>query len=317
MSFSSDVKIEVAGIYPSANHCRSSELAAIMMMCAKVMYTEKSGYSIRLVTENQLISDKFQELLGLAFKISGRVFVKMNSSSHVGGSYTVMIDDSVAALEILKATHLLERFHKDGELIPGEELFYDNCCKRAFIRGVFLAAGSISNPERFYHLEIVCTLEEKAAFISKVMESFDIDAKVVIRKKYHVVYIKEGEQIVDVLNVCEAHRSLFEFEDIRVLKEVRNSVNRKVNCEAANINRTVAAALKQVEDIEYIRQTKGLDILTDSLKELAELRLENSEISLKELGEMLYPPVGKSGVNHRLRKISEIADDIREGKFNG
>ena len=142
--------------------------------------------------------------------------------------------------------------------------------------------------------------------------TFDIDAKIVVRKKYYVVYIKEGSQIVELLGLMEAHVALMELENIRILKEMRNSVNRQVNCETANISKTVNAAVNQLEDITYIREVMGLDSLPDNLKEMALLRLEYPEAPLKELGMYLDPPVGKSGVNHRLRKISEIADGLRE-----
>ena len=131
------------------------------------------------------------------------------------------------------------------------------------------------------------------------------------RKKHFVVYVKEGAGIVDILNVMEAHNSLMDLENIRIVKEMRNSVNRKFNCEMANLNKTVSAAVRQIEDIKYISDTVGLSYLSKPLMEIAAVRLENPDSSLKELGELLSSPVGKSGVNHRLRKISEIADDLR------
>lgn len=144
------------------------------------------------------------------------------------------------------------------------------------------------------------------------MQSFSMDAKIVLRKKYFVLYIKEGTQIVDFLNVIEAHIALMDFENVRILKEVRNSVNRQVNCETANINKTVTAAAKQIEDIQYLQEHMGFSQLADGLKEIAELRLEYPDSSLVELGKMLSKPIGKSGVNHRLRKISEFAEQLRE-----
>jgi len=187
-----------------------------------------------------------------------------------------------------------------------------NCCKRAFIRGAFLAAGSISDPEKFYHFEIACATEAKAKQIQGLILSMGIEAKIVLRKKYFVVYIKEGSQIVDILNVMEAPVALMELENIRILKEMRGSVNRQVNCETANINKTVSAAVKQMEDIIYIRDTAGFDSLPDNLREIAELRLARPEATLKELGEALDPPVGKSGVNHRLRKLGNMAERLRQ-----
>lgn len=191
-------------------------------------------------------------------------------------------------------------------------LLQQNCCRRAYIRGAFLAAGSISDPKKSYHFEIVCKDIPQAMQAQEIINSFGMDAKIVERKKHQVVYLKEGAQIVDILNVMEAHIALMNLENVRILKEMRNSVNRKVNCETANISKTVNAAVKQLEDIEYIREHAGLDSLPDNLKEMALLRLEHPEAPLGELGTYLNPPVGKSGVNHRLRKISEIAGSLRD-----
>jgi DNA-binding protein WhiA len=218
------------------------------------------------------------------------------------------------ALRVLKATKLLT---EDGEIgenlsVVGNVVVQNPCCRRAFLRGAFLASGSISDPEKFYHFEIVCATDAKARQIQSIMATFDIDAKIVIRKRYYVVYIKEGSQIVDILNVMEAHLSLMELENIRILKEMRGNVNRQVNCETANINKTVSAAVKQIEDIEFIRDTVGFESLPDGLAQIAKARLLKPEATLKELGEDLEPPVGKSGVNHRLRKLGEMAEKLRE-----
>ena len=188
------------------------------------------------------------------------------------------------------------------------------------LRGAFLAAGSVSDPEKFYHLEIVCATEPKAKQIRSIMATFGIEARIVVRKRHYVVYIKEGNQIVDMLNVMEAHRSLMEFENVRILKEMRGNVNRQVNCETANINKTVSAAISQIEDITYIRDRLGFESLPDGLAQIARARLMKPEATLKELGEDLDPPVGKSGVNHRLRKLSELAGKLRDqgtGNLNG
>jgi DNA-binding protein WhiA len=147
-----------------------------------------------------------------------------------------------------------------------------------------------------------------------MIQTFSIDAKIIMRKKNYVVYIKEGSQIVDLLNVMEAHVALMDLENVRILKEMRNSINRQVNCEAANISKTVTAAAKQIDDIIFIRDTVGLGDLADGLEDIARVRIEFPEASLKELGAMLMPPIGKSGVNHRLRKLSLIADQLRENK---
>jgi len=191
-------------------------------------------------------------------------------------------------------------------------IIQNSCCRRAFVRGAFLAAGSLSDPEKFYHFEIVCSSEEKAEQLREIIGTFSIEAKIVVRKKYYVVYIKEGSQIVEILNVMEAPLALMELENIRILKEMRNSVNRQVNCETANINKTVSAAVKQVEDITYLRDMIGFENMPDNLVEAAYARLDHPDATLKELGESLTPPVGKSGINHRLRKLSEMAESLRQ-----
>ena len=160
--------------------------------------------------------------------------------------------------------------------------------------------------------EDVYTLGKLVVFqIQSLLTAYEIDAKIVIRKKHYVVYVKEGSQIVELLGLMGAHISLMQLENVRIVKEMRNSVNRRVNCETANITKTVTAATRQIEDIIYIRDHYGLENLPEPLSQMAEVRLENPDAPLKELGEYLDPPVGKSGVNHRLRKLSELADRIR------
>lgn len=182
---------------------------------------------------------------------------------------------------------------------------------RAFLRDAFLEIGSMSNPEKGYHLEFVCENENHAYKLIETMQKFEIMAKTVQRKRYTIVYIKESEDIVKLLNVMGAHKCLMDLENLRILKDMRNSINRRVNCEAANISKTVSAANKQIEDIQYIKEHCGFDDLSENLREMAKIRLEYPDATLKELGEYLVPSVGKSGVNHRLRKLSELADSIR------
>ncbi|MGN0334762.1 MAG: DNA-binding protein WhiA [Lachnospiraceae bacterium] len=183
--------------------------------------------------------------------------------------------------------------------------------RRSFIREAFIQSGSISDPEKFYHLEVVFAEQTKAEKFRCALEEFFLKAKIVERKGSYVVYLKEGAQIADMLRVMEASSSLMEFENIRILKEMRNSINRQVNCEAANMGKTISAAVKQIEDINFLKTTVGFDELTESLAETAGKRLEYPEATLKELGEMMDPPIGKSGVNHRLKKLSELAEKLR------
>ena len=226
----------------------------------------------------------------------------------------VAVREHEDALRVLQASKLLDSY---GEIAEDLSLIHNVvvqnvCCKRAFIRGAVLSAGSISDPEKFYHFEITCASMRKAKQLQGLMASFDIEARIVLRKRYFVVYVKEGSQIAELLQIMEAPVALMELENIRIVKEMRNSVNRQVNCETANINKTVSAAVKQMEDIRYIQDTIGLESLPENLQEMARVRLERPEATLKELGEALEPPVGKSGVNHGLRKLSLMAEDLRE-----
>jgi DNA-binding protein WhiA len=219
-------------------------------------------------------------------------------------------------MRLLTSTELVDENGEVSEEFTVEKnpIFRRSCCKRAYLRGAFLASGSMSHPEKSYHIELVCTTQAKAKQLRALINGFGLESKVILRKRSYVVYLKEGAQIVDLLNIMEAPVALMEMENVRILKEMRNSVNRQVNCETANLNKTVSAAVKQIEDIAYIEQTVGLAKLPNGLREIAEIRLANPNASLKELGDMLSEPLGKSGVNHRLRKLGEIAEELREGK---
>jgi len=190
---------------------------------------------------------------------------------------------------------------------PG--LLQRTCCKRAFLRGVFLSAGSLSDPGKGYHLEIVCETREDSRMIRELLEPFEIEAKTVVRKGHCVVYLKEGDQVADFLALINADISLLNLENVRVLKEFRNNINRKNNCDTANLSKTVFASVSQTKAIARLRETDRFDSLPPLLREAAELRLRYPEATLTELGAMMDPPVGKSGVNHRLRKLKEIAEE--------
>ncbi len=289
MSFSHDVKEELEGQIGAARHCQIAELAAILHFSGQYGRSENGAFTIGFQTENEAVVKKGFTLLKKTFTIETDVEI---------------CDEKMHQLH-----------QKFGDLEePVDELLVKNaCCRRAFIRGAFLCIGSVSVPEKGYHLEFVCSSEAKAKQLQELIQSFDIEAKTILRKKYHVVYMKEGKAIVDLLNVMGAHKALMELENLRIIKELRNTVNRRVNCEAANISKTVNAATRQIEDILFLQKYYGLENLPENLRQMAEIRLEYPETPLKELGELLDPPVGKSGVNHRLRKLSEMADKLKEG----
>lgn len=316
MSFSSDVKEELSRQFSPARHCQIAEVAAIISMCGQISRDENSGFTVKIHTENLAVARKYFTLLKKTFNIKTEISIRRNVYLKKSRTYTIFIKKAEDALRVLQAVKLLDVCGSRQKEMPltSHLVIQKTCCRRAFIRGAFLAAGSISDPEKFYHFEIVCSTMSKAEQLRDVIRSFEIEAKIVKRKKYFVVYIKEGAQIVDILNVMEAHVSLMNLENVRILKDMRNSVNRQVNCETANIHKTVSAAVKQIEDIRYIQEAIGFEQLTEGLEEIAVLRLQYPEATLKELGMLLNPQVGKSGVNHRLRKLSSIAEELRQNK---
>ena len=312
MSFSGEVKEELTKHISASRHCQIAELAAMLHFSGEFLETEGKK---RLVfhTENQSVIRKYFTLLKKTFNIESDV--SQETSENIGRSHTYcfVLDEETLVYKVLQIVKLVDA---GGEAIDFTQpvntmLIKNSCCQRAFLRGAFLTAGSMSDPEKSYHLEFVCTNEMQAMQLRDLIQGFQVEAKIVLRKKYYVVYLKEGSGIADLLNIMEAHVSLMEFENFRIVKEMRNSINRRVNCEAANITKTVNASSKQIEDILLIRDNYGFHNLQDSLREMAEIRLEYPDATLKELGQYLNPPVGKSGVNHRLRRLSELADKIR------
>lgn len=228
-------------------------------------------------------------------------------------AYEIELTDPSQIKQVLQATKFMdgEGHLRDMKAPVSAILIKNSCCQRAFLRGAFLASGSMSDPGKSYHLEIVCTNLFQAEQIQSILLAFEVEARIVQRKKYQVVYMKDGTGISDFLNIVEAHVSLMNFENFRIVKEMRNSVNRRVNCETANIGKTVSASTRQAEDILLLQQKYGFENLPESLREMAEVRLAYPDAPLRELGEYLDPPVGKSGVNHRLRKLGELADKVR------
>lgn len=300
MSFSGTVKEELATQISSARHCQLAELAALIHFCGS---TCENGTHLCLETENEAVARKCFTLLKKTFNIDNVV---------IKGKSRLLPDDETES-KVIQALHLGgEKETPDAIKAPVSSLLIKNsCCARAYLRGAFICIGSMSDPKKSYHLEFVCGERAQAEQLKAVIREFHIEAKVIKRKKYSVVYLKEGEGIVDLLNVMGAHVSLMNLENLRIVKEMRNSINRRVNCETANISKTVTAASKQIEDILLIRDKYGFENLPVNLRQMAEIRLEYPDAALKELGGYLNPAVGKSGVNHRLRRLGEIADGIR------
>lgn len=314
LSFSSVAKNELSRIDLDKKDCTLAELAALIRMNGSIQINGLGKMNLKFSTENAAIARRIFSLVKDLYNIQTEVMVRRNKQLKKNNNYVVFIDHSNKAEEILRDTGVLD-VDSDGSYaisysIP-EELIKERRCKRAYIRGAFLGGGSVSNPEKTYHLEFVTNSEEHSRGLCDLINSFGLTAKIVLRKDNYIVYLKEGEQIVDLLNIIQAHNALLKLEDIRILKEMRNNINRVVNCETANLAKTINASIRQITNIEYIDSVMGIRNLPENLIDIANLRLENRDASLKELGELLSPQIGKSGVNHRLRKLDEIADDLR------
>ena len=299
MSFSGEVKEELVRLENDARHCQIAELAVILVYAGAIK-TDASGRPyIDLQSDAPYVASR----CGMLFD---RLFHTALPAGPNGSSLSLSKNDICVIKKALEAIK-----YKEGDRLVHPLVIKSLCCKRAFLRGAFLSVGSISNPEKGYHLEFVCSDTGQAAQLVEILLAYEIKARIVARKKYQIVYIKESEEISMLLNVIGAHVSLMKLENLRILKDMRNTINRKVNCEAANITKTVNAATKQIEDIQYIKEHYGFDNLAGNLRQIAELRLEYPDATLKELGQLLTPNVGKSGVNHRLRKLSELAGQLR------
>ncbi len=315
MSFSGDVKQELARHISEARHCMIAEVSALIQMAGEIKVSEDGKFTIKFQIENAAVARKYFTLIKKTFRINTEVSLRRNTTLKKNQIYMLYITDHKVCIKILQATGIIDdtsqgMLRTDISPITVQKI----CCRRAYLRGAFLGSGSVSDPEKGYHLELVSPNEEYAVSLRNLINKFGMDAKIVMRKNNYVAYLKEGAQIVDLLNIMGAHVALMELENIRIIKEMRNNVNRLVNCETANINKTVSAAVRQVQDINYIEGVMGLAALPQNLEEVARCRLEYPSASLKELGEKLSPPVGKSGVNHRLRKLSEVANQLREEK---
>jgi len=291
MSFSSEIKSELIGRISSGRHCQLAEMAAIIHFCGKIQPNAKGKPKI-IISESEPVKRKFFTLQKKAFNIEA--------------------DEG----EILQATGIITESQEQIDLEGGPDMLIlkKSCCRQAYLRGAFCTAGSMSDPRGGYHLEFVTASVALAKHLKDILAAFEIDAKIMGRKKHHVIYIKDGAGIVHLLNIMGAHNALLRLESLRVEKEVRNLINRKVNCETANITKTITAAARQMEDIIYIKEQGALGSLSQTLLKTAKLRLLYPDLSYQDLGVLMEPPLSKSGVNHRLRKLSAISADIRHGR---
>lgn len=309
MSFSTIVKDELCRVELHDVCCLKAEILGVILT-GDLFCHEKNSRNLKIITENAAFARRFYSTIRRVYGIGPEVAIRRSSKLKKHISYSIIL----ASLDLINKIFYDFSINEvnSGNFDCIKNLLDRVCCRKSFLRAAFLTGGSISDPEKTYHLEIASHNAICAHTIKELLKDYNINVKIITRKGSYVAYIKEGENIVDFLNIIGAHSALMELENVRILKEMRNSVNRIVNCETANLEKTVNASVRQVENIRLIEATIGIRNLPENLIDIATLRLENNDLSLKELGEMLSPKLGKSGVNHRLRKLDEIAEKIRE-----
>ncbi|MGE7910738.1 DNA-binding protein WhiA [Lysinibacillus xylanilyticus] len=314
MSFASETKKELTQI-EADNHCMKAEVSALIRMNGSLSFANKQ-LSLDVQTENAAIARRLYTIMKKLYPYNVELLVRKKMRLKKNNVYICRVREG--ARELLIDLEIISDDFQFNHTIS-RNLIKKNGQKRAYLRGAFLAGGSVNNPETSaYHLEIYSLYKEHGEALMDLMNEFELNAKTIERKKGFVTYLKEAEKISDFLNIVGAHQAMMKFEDVRILRDMRNSVNRIVNCETANLNKTIGAALRQVENIRFIENSIGLDQLPEKLREIARLRVEYQDVTLKELGEMVSSgTVSKSGVNHRLRKIDEIADALRSGEKIG
>lgn len=309
MSFASDVKKELTTLEISNPDNAKAELSALLRMNGS-LGLKNQHFTLNVQTENAATARRILGLLQKFYRLPSEISVRRQMKLKKNYLYVVRITKGVN--ELLDDLHIFEGF----ELLPTvpDEWLEPEGKARSYLRGAFLAAGSVNNPETSrYHLEIYSLYEEQATQLSNLMNRFDLNAKVVERRSGFIVYLKEAEKIGDMMKVIGATNAMFRMEDIRIIRDMRNSVNRLVNAENANLDKTVNASQKQIDDILFLDEEIGLGRFPEKLREIAEVRLAHREDPLSALGK--YVPSGeisKSGVNHRLRKLTKMADEIRD-----
>lgn len=314
MSFASDVRGELARQGVTDACCARSELSAALLCSGGIAWRGRGRYAVTITASEAATVRRCFAMLKQFYGIIGQIRTLSGDALNNQTRYQLAVPDEDAP-RLLDALGLLDEGSLFGvRAVPPEETVRFACCKKAFVRAAFLMCGAVNHPDRGYHIEIAAPTEALAAFIAQQLGYFEINVKNTCRKSKYVLYLKRAEDISDMLSLLGASGAMLAFENVRVKKEVSNRVNRQLNCDNSNINRAVTAAEAQIRDIRFIDSELGLDKLPKGLREMAFARANNPEMPLMELGEQMDPPLGKSGVSARLRKLSQIADKLRSGE---
>lgn len=310
MSYASQVKKELTGLKVHKDNAKAELMALIRMNGSLGIANQQMVLSVQ--TESPAIARRIYSLLKNFFAVESDIVVRRKMKLKKNNTYVVRLQYHVK--ELLTELGILDGFHI-MERVP-MNLLKNDLMIQSYLRGAFLAGGSVNNPETSrYHLEIYSLYEEHNEMIAEMINHFQLNARTTARRSGFIVYLKEAEKIADFLQLIGATNSMLEFENIRIVRDMRNSVNRLVNCENANMDKVANAANKQVANIQFIDQHVGLNNLPEKLRDIALTRLSHPEVSLKELGELVPGgPISKSGVNHRLRKLNAYAEKIRMGE---
>lgn len=309
-SFATEVKNELARLVDENSCCKIAELAALLRMGAVMTMGGNRSLGINFTTENAAVARRTLTLLKASGEVRTEVMVSRARRLKKHNSYCVRVIPSLVVSDLLEKLGLM---HGDNLNVGSDSaILRKHCCRHAYLRGAFLGGGSVNRPEGSYHLELVTGSEVFAQLLLSLCRKFDLPVGISERKNDYIVYIKESEAIMDFLAIIGAENALVEFEVARNLKDVRNQVNRLVNCETANLQKTANASVRQMENIKLIKTKLGFDSLPEVLQEVAVVRLSNPDASLKELAEVLH--ISKSGINHRLRKLEKIAVELTEGE---
>lgn len=309
MSYASDVKKELTRLEVHMDNAKA-ELMALIRMNGSVSIVQHH-FVLNVQTENPAIARRIYQLLKQFYDVESELLVRRKMKLKKNNLYIVRLKSG--SDYVLNDLDILAGFQVK-KTVP-VDLLKNDAMVRSYLRGAFLAAGSVNNPETSrYHLEIYSLYEEHNQMICEMINRYHLNARVTERRSGYITYLKEAEKIADFLQLIGATNSMLRFEDIRIVRDMRNSVNRIVNCETANMNKVADAANKQLANIRYIEQTVGLEHLPPKLQAVAVARIANPEVSLKELGELISGgPISKSGVNHRLRKLNEYAEKLHSG----
>ena len=306
MSYSSQTKDELCRFEPDSVCCLLAELSGVISAAGSVVYRGGGKKRLSIETENNAVARRIFRLLRDVFDVTPELVTLRRARLGGRSTYRCVIDGDEASF-VLEGCGI-DYFQRRG--VP-REVTARKCCRMAFLRGVFLACGSVTDPEREYHLEFVISDEAFAQAIQKLVARFDLTASLGQRRSMRLVYLKGQSAISDMLSVFGAQSARFAMEDAFIRKELRNNANRATNCDSANMERSVAAASRQTQAIERLISAVGENSLPPALLETAKLRLQYPEVSLEELGRLCDPPVGKSGVNHRLRKLEKMAEELQ------